>query len=197
MNKSVMTSLCCSLLLSAVGLGVVGCNTAPTTTQGRQELTSDAQKALSQMEADAPGLQTIANNAYAYVVFPSVGQGAFIVGGGHGHGEAYQGAQLVGYAELTFVNVGAQVGGQDFSELLVFRTKDAFDKFTNNNFTLQAAASAVILKSGAAAEAKWQDDVAVFARPTAGAMVEAAIGGQRFTYKALGATPAAPSTSGT
>ena len=84
------------------------------------------------------------------------------------------------------MNVGAQVGGQDFSELLVFRTKDAFDKFTNNNLSLKAAASAVILKSGAAAEAKWQDDVAVFARPKAGAMVEAAVGGQRFTYKSVG-----------
>lgn len=184
MTKSVKKSLYCSLLLSAVGVGVVGCNTAPTTTQDQQELTSAAQKALAEMEADSPGLQTILNNAYAYVIFPSVGQGAFIVGGGHGHGEAYQGGQLVGYAELTFVNVGAQVGGQDFSELLVFRTRDAFEKFTNNNFTLTAAASAVILKSGVAAEAKWQDDVAVFARPKAGAMVEAAVGAQRFTYKA-------------
>ena len=104
--------------------------------------------------------------------------------------------RLVGYAELSLANIGLQIGGSEYSELLVFRTKPAFDNFTNNNLTFEAAASAVILKSGAAAEAKWHEDVAVFQRPKAGAMVEAAIGGQRFTYKAVSAG-AAPTTSGT
>jgi len=167
-------------------MGTMGCYTQPATPAAQADLTSDSAKALDLMKQDAPGLQNLLDNAYAYVIFPAVRQAAFVFGGANGHGEAYQGGKLVGYAELTLVNVGAQIGGQDYSELLVFRTKDAFDKFTNNSLTLDAAASAVILKSGAAAEAKWQDDVAVFARPRAGAMVEAAIGAQRFTYKAAG-----------
>lgn len=187
MLNALKKSLCGSMVVSAVGVGLIGCNTAPTTTQGQEELTTASQKALDQMKQDDPSLQTLLSNAYAYAIFPSVGQGALIVGGAHGHGEVFQGNNLVGYAEMDLVNVGAQVGGQEFSELLVFRTKEAFDKFTNNNFSFNAAASAVILKSGAAAEAKWQNDVAVFARPKAGAMVEAAVGGQRFTYKAASA----------
>ena len=111
------------------------------------------------------------------------------MGGAHGHGEAYQNGSLVGYAELDLVNVGIQLGGQEYAELIVFKTKSAFDNFTNNNLTFQAAASAVILKSGAAAEAKWHDDIAVFKKPRAGAMFEAAIGGQRFTYKAASTVP--------
>jgi lipid-binding SYLF domain-containing protein len=187
--KLIKTSACCTVLLSAVAMGVGGCNTAPKTEEARVELTSDAQKALQQMETDAPDLTPVVTGAYAYAIFPSVGQGAFGVGGAHGHGEVYQGGALIGYSELSLVNVGLQVGGQEYSELLIFRTKDALDKFTNNNLAFQAGVSAVILKSGAAAEAKWQDDVAVFTRPKAGAMVEAAIGGQRFTYKSVLSSP--------
>ena len=183
MKNLLKTSACYSVLLSAVAVGMAGCSTAPTSPQAQQDLTAASTKALDQMKADDPSLQAFLGNAYAYVIFPNVGQGALIVGGAHGHGEAYQGDKLVGYSELDLVNIGAQVGGQDYSELLVFKTKEAFDNFTNNPLTLEAAASAVILKSGAAAEAKWQNDIAVFKHSKAGAMVEAAVGGQRFTYK--------------
>jgi lipid-binding SYLF domain-containing protein len=186
--KLIQTSAYCTVLLSAVALGMGGCNTAPQTEAAQVALTSDAQKALQQMESDDPSLAAVVNAAYAYAIFPGVGQGALGVGGAHGHGEVYQNGALIGYSEVDLFNIGLQVGGQEYSELLIFRTKDAFDKFTNNNLTFEAAASAVILKSGAAAEAKWQNDVMVFKRPKAGAMVEAAIGGQRFTYKAATAT---------
>ncbi len=135
------------------------------------------------MFQDTPGLRNIVNDAYAYVIFPTVGEGAIGIGASHGHGEAFQGGQLVGYAEMTRIDVGPQIGGQEYSELLVFRTRQAFDKFTNNNFTFAAEASAVILHSGAAAEAKWNDDVAVFQRSEGGAFAGAAVGGQRFTFR--------------
>ena len=185
MNKPLIRmSVCCSLLLSAVGMGLAGCSTAPTTPQEQAQLSSDSQKALTRMFQDDPSLQNLVNNSYAYVVFPTVGEGAIGIGASHGHGEAFQGGQLVGYAEMTRVDIGPQLGGQEYAELLVFRTKEAFDKFTNNNFTFSADASAVILKSGAAAEAKWSDDVAAFQRSEGGAFAGAAIGGQRFTYRA-------------
>lgn len=183
--KTLRKPIWCSLLLSVLGLTVGGCYTEPTTPQGQEELTSASQRALQRMEQDDPSLQNILNNSYAYVIFPSVGEGAVGVGGAHGHGEAYRGGRLIGYAEMTLVDIGVQVGGQEYSELLVFRTQDAFNKFTNNNFTFAASASAVILKSGAAAQAKWSDDVLVFQRAEGGAFVGAAIGGQRFTYKAV------------
>ena len=57
MKKLLRVSLSCSLLLSAAGLGVIGCNTAATNTQDQQQLTSDAQKAVSQMERMPPGFR--------------------------------------------------------------------------------------------------------------------------------------------
>ena len=51
-----------------------------------------------------------------------------------------------------------------------------------NQLDFGANASAIIAKTGAAKNARFVDGVAVFVRPTAGAMAEATIGGQRVTY---------------
>lgn len=48
-----------------------------------------------------------------------------------------------------------------------------------------AQASAVALKSGAGANAKYDDGVAVFTMNESGLMFEASIGGQRFTFEPL------------
>jgi lipid-binding SYLF domain-containing protein len=56
--------------------------------------------------------------------------------------------------------------------------------FKQNKVDFGANASAIIAKTGAAANTRFVDGVAVFVRPTAGAMAEAAVGGQRMTYVA-------------
>ena len=51
--------------------------------------------------------------------------------------------------------------------------------------TFAANASAVAIKTGAAAAAKYEDGVAVFTMPRRGLMAEASIGGQKFTFVTL------------
>jgi hypothetical protein len=50
---------------------------------------------------------------------------------------------------------------------------------------LEAAASAVALHSGAAADAKYINGIAIFTHPLGGLMFEAAVGGQQFTFTAV------------
>jgi lipid-binding SYLF domain-containing protein len=118
------------------------------------------------------------------VIFPSVGKGGVIVGGAYGRGEVYEQGQLVGYADVTQATVGAQLGGQTFSELIVFENREAMDRFKRGNFEFAANVSAVALKAGAAAAARYTNGVAVFVKPEGGAMFEASIGGQKFTFQA-------------
>jgi hypothetical protein len=66
----------------------------------------------------------------------------------------------------------------------VFENKVAFDRFKAGQFGLAADASAVVLKSGVATNARFVDGVAVVVQPIGGVMVEAAIGEQQFTYQA-------------
>ena len=56
------------------------------------------------------------------------------------------------------------------------------DQFKRNEIDFGANASAVVAEKGAAAGAQFVDGVAVFVRPTGGAMAEASLGGQQIAY---------------
>ncbi len=157
-----------------------GCATAPTSQTDREDLKASASDALKEMEAADPGLDKFLAGSYGYAVFPRIGKGAYIVGGGYGRGVVYQQGAPVGYADVTQLSVGFQLGGQAFMQILAFETERELRRFTQGSLDLAANASAVILKSGAAAAAKYTDGVAVFVKPVAGAMVEASVGGQQF-----------------
>src|SRR5215510_3246518 len=179
MSKQVL-SIAAAIILTT-GL-VVGCSTAPTTSAERDALT---QKALAEREqwitAD-PGIEALARKSEGFAFFPEITKGGLGVGGAYGRGVVYEQNQQIGYADVTQGSVGLQAGGQTYSELIVFENKEALDRFKKNQFEFGANASAVIAKTGAAKNARFVDGVAVFVRPIAGAMAEAAVGGQRVTY---------------
>jgi lipid-binding SYLF domain-containing protein len=112
-----------------------------------------------------------------------VAKGGAIVGGAYGRGEVYEQGKMVGWADLTQATIGTQLGGQSFSELILFENKAALDNFKNGKLKFAANASAVAMKSGAADSAKYTDGLLVFVEPIAGLMVEAAVGGQSFSYQ--------------
>ena len=62
------------------------------------------------------------------------------------------------------------------------RTKRPWTSWKQGRVEFAADASAVILKTGAAANARFVDGFAVFVRPIGGAMVEATVGGQQVTF---------------
>jgi hypothetical protein len=72
-----------------------------------------------------------------------------------------------------------------FSELIVFRAQEALNDFKDGEFSFAANATAVAIKPGAAASATYNDGVAIFVHIKGGLMAEAAVGGQRFTFKPL------------
>jgi lipid-binding SYLF domain-containing protein len=111
-----------------------------------------------------------------------VGKGGYVVGGSYGRGVVYRAGGTIGYADITQATVGFQFGGESYMEVLAFETSEDLDRFTAGRLTFAANLSAVILKTGAAASAQYTEGVAIFAKPIGGAMVEAAVGGQQFTY---------------
>lgn len=124
--------------------------------------------------------------AYAYAIFPEVGKGGFIVGAAHGKGEVYEKGTLIGYAKMTQTTVGAQIGGQTFAQVILFKNKKALDRFKASRFEGSAAATAIGGKKGAAAASKYKDGVAIMVLPLKGAMAEAAGGGQKFAFEPVG-----------
>jgi lipid-binding SYLF domain-containing protein len=143
----------------------------------------NARATLATFQKTDPGITAFIDRSAGYVVFPSVVKAGIGIGGAHGSGVAFANGKPIGKATLSQVSVGAQLGGQEYSEVIFFETPEALANFTNGQFSFSAQASAVALKSGAAANAKFKDNVAVFTAAKGGMMFEASLGGQKFKFE--------------
>lgn len=142
-----------------------------------------ARRTIETFKEKNPDLNAFFDEAYAYVVFPSIGKGAVGVGGAHGAGTAFEQEQPVGRAKMTQVTIGFQLGGQSYSEVIFFETERDFRRFKESKFEFAAQASAVAVDVGASADVAYQDGVAVFTMTKGGLMYEASLGGQKFKFK--------------
>jgi lipid-binding SYLF domain-containing protein len=149
---------------------------------------------------------TFFQNSYGYAVFPTIGKGGLVVGGAHGSGHVYVHGKYVGDTSMTQVSVGLQAGGQAFSQIIFFEDKRAFDEFAKGNYEFGADASAVAITAAAGASAgttgasadasggkkdattagKYYKGVAVFTIVKGGAMYQATVAGQKFSYRPKG-----------
>jgi lipid-binding SYLF domain-containing protein len=150
-------------------------------------------------------VQPFFKNSYGYAVFPTIGKGGIVVGAAYGEGQVYRGGKVTGTASLAKMSVGFQLGGQAFSQMIFFEDKRAYDEFTSGEFEFDASASAVAITAGAQAKAgtegatagasagpatgtqakaSYHKGMAVFVHTKGGLMYEAAIGGQKFSFKA-------------
>ena len=171
-------------LCVVLGGGVFGCAaSAPKTHAARQELHGDAEEAVAQMTARDPDLKPLLDQAAGYVVFPDVKQGGFVVGGASGQGVLFVNGRRAGFAQLSQASVGAQIGGQKYSEVVVFRDQSALDRAKASKMDLGAQASATIVKAGAASSTRFNDSgVAVFVQPKGGAMLNVSLTGQTVKF---------------
>jgi lipid-binding SYLF domain-containing protein len=180
-----MTSGVSVVIAICVAAGLLaGCSTAPTSSAEKDELTRKAQAERQQWDKLDPGIEAMAKKSHGFAFFPEITKGGLVFGGAYGRGVVYEQGQHIGYADVTQASFGLQAGGQTYSELIVFQDKAALDRFKQNKTDFGANASAIIAENGAAMNARFVDGVAVFVRPTVGAMAEASLGGQRTTYVA-------------
>ena len=142
------------------------------------------------------------SNSYGYAVFPTIGKGGLVVGAAHGNGHVYVHRKYVGDTSMTQLSIGAQLGGEAYSQIIFFENKAAFETFTKGNFEFDAGANAVLITAAAGATvgtkgvsghasatkgmAKtaggYYKGMAVFTIVKGGAMYQATIAGQKFNY---------------
>jgi hypothetical protein len=145
----------------------------------------ECQSSLDGFYRADPGVSAFVGGAYGYAIFPTVGEGAFIVGGGGGKRCVYQGGRMFGISKIGFATIGAQIGGQGYKELIVFQDARAFRNFTDGNLKVDAGA-AIVLVEGVGAKAAYHDGVWVGIRRPKGLMAKAAVGMQGFSYHPVG-----------
>jgi lipid-binding SYLF domain-containing protein len=170
----------------ALVLVALGCGGGPETRQEQEAAVSQARATIQTMTARDPSLQQVLDRAYGYVVFPQVGEGGFIVGGARGtNGVVFERGRPVGFATLSNISVGAQAGGQSFSEIVVFQTPEAFQRLREGRFDLTAGVEATLLSAGAAAQTDFSEGTAVFVLPEGGLMAGVSVAGQQITFEPM------------
>jgi hypothetical protein len=143
------------------------------------------------------------SSSYGYALFPSIGKGGIGVGGAYGKGRVYEKGKYIGDTSMTQVTIGLQLGGQAYSELILFENQAALKNFTSGNFEFGADASVIAITASADAKANtagssagasatkndavtaggYRKGMAPFTIAKGGLMYEASIGGQKFNYK--------------
>ena len=172
-----------AIIVLALVIGLVaGCTTGSVSKEERDTLFKQAQASRQEWNKVDPQFEAFAKKGYGFAFFPEITKAGFVVGGASGRGVVYEKGEHIGYADLTQMSVGFQAGLQDYSQLIVFENQSAMDKFKRNEIDFGANASAVVADKGAAMGAQFVDGVAVFVRPTGGAMAEASVGGQQIAY---------------
>jgi lipid-binding SYLF domain-containing protein len=147
-----------------------------------RELHGEVEAAVFRLAPIAPDFARRASEAYAVAVFPSVGRASALVGGSYGKGEVYRKGRLVGYAGIVQLTIGLQLGGQTYTEVLVFKNRSEFEQFKQGKVAFAANASATVVKAGGTTT---NDVRGVEARlfSQGGFQIEASLGGQKFVYK--------------
>jgi len=172
--------------LLIIALAVLAITTGCTTTgQKSSELTDKVKAARADFLADDGTLGPVLANASGYAIFPNVNSGAAFIGAAAGRGELFEkgNPHPLGDVALNQASVGAQIGGQTYSELIVFEDQATLDHFKQSNYEFDAQATAVVVAEGASANAKYEQGVMVLTLPQGGLMYQASVGGQKFDYK--------------
>ena len=153
--------------------------------ESQEKVIANSKEAKAAFLKADPSMTNLFKSAYGYAIFPKVGKGAAGVGGAAGNGAVFEKGKATGTAKLAQVTVGAQLGGQSYREVIFFESKEALERFTDNKIEFSGQVSAVAAKSGASSNANYREGVVVFTEERSGLMLEASLGGQKFTYKPL------------
>ena len=127
-------------------------------------------------------LEGVIKHAYAYAVLPDVGQGAVGIGGAGGQGVVYRNGQAIGTVTLNQLSLGPEVGGESYSELVVWQDPAAFHRFETGHLEWGAQGRAQVLKAGAVAADRFDQGVSVYLLPRAGFEVGASLNGQKMHF---------------
>ncbi|WP_179403992.1 BPSL1445 family SYLF domain-containing lipoprotein [Burkholderia guangdongensis] len=173
-------------------LALTGCTTTPgtpdnasTNASKRQSIDADVNATMSRLYSTVPGSRELVAKSRGVLVFPSVIQAGFIVGGQTGNGALRVGGSTVGYYNTSSVSVGLQAGAQSKAIIFLFMTQDALDKFrSTDGWAAGADASVAVVKMGANGAVDTNtatSPVEVFVLTNAGLMGDVSVSGTKVT----------------
>jgi lipid-binding SYLF domain-containing protein len=140
---------------------------------------------LTKFYALSPQHQPLVEKAAAVLVFPDITKGGIGIGGEHGDGALQENGKTVGYYSISGASIGLTFGLSHHSEVILFNTPQARDKFLkSSNWSIGADTSVAVMKQGAGGNYDTQSlskPVNVFVFGERGLMGDASLGGAKIS----------------
>ncbi len=174
------------------GLALAGCttnsgnpSTPSTDASKRQSIDASVDGTMSRLFTTVKGSRELVSKARGVLVFPSVLQVGFIVGGQYGEGALRVGGGTVGYYSTISGSFGLQAGAQSKAIIFLFMTQDSLDTFRNaDGWSAGGDASVALVKMGANGAIDTTTATApveVFVLTNAGLMADVSLQGTKVT----------------
>jgi lipid-binding SYLF domain-containing protein len=146
-----------SAALAFGSLALAGCTTtgksgesAATDMSKRQSIDASVDGTMSRLYSTVSGSRELVAKSRGVLVFPSVIQVGFVIGGQYGEGALRVGGSSVGYYSTVSGSFGLQAGAQSKAIIFCFMTQDALDRFRSaDGWSVGADASVALVKVGA------------------------------------------------
>ncbi|GDY25542.1 YSC84-related protein [Agarivorans sp. Toyoura001] len=180
MTRTLKTIFAITLLNLCVSMPALSKSAA----EERAESDQMVQESLADFKKENGELAGKINGAVGYAVFSNAGINLFVISAGGGHGVAID--NISGkrtYMNMGEAGVGFGAGVKDFRALMVFKTRESYDKFVESGwlFGAQADASAKAGDKGGSAESEGAvGDVEIYQMTEAGLSLEATVKGTKF-----------------
>lgn len=132
---------------------VAGAFSAAALAVDTPQIDSRVQGTLEHFYAQDHAHRELANKAAAVLVFPRVTKAGAGVGGEFGEGALEIHGKTVGYYKMTAASVGATLGAGRRSEVFLFMTDEARERFMRSrDWTIGADTNVAIVNTGAGAQ---------------------------------------------
>lgn len=171
------------LLLTLPVLLLGGCAMSPI---ARDELAEDkvedVRKTLNRFRKEQR-LAPFFEQAEVIAVYPFSARAANGVGLAYGRGLVFDREERpIGYTRMYQISAGPQIGGQLYRQVLFFKTREVYEKFTHSpaEFAGQFNAAAAVI--GVSSTPSFSSDIALFTQLTGGLLLEASFSGHRYTF---------------
>jgi len=175
------------LVLSAAILTLAACASSDPGDRAakRAEIDAEADAALNELYADDPAARALADQAKGIAIFPEILKAGFGVGAETGDGVLRVAGDNVAYYNTSSASIGLQLGGQSYSQVLMFLTEEALAGFRDGSgWEAGVDGSVAVLKAGASGEidtTNIADPVVGFVFGEEGLMADATIEGSKYT----------------
>jgi lipid-binding SYLF domain-containing protein len=143
MKRQVMTALAGG----AIALALSATNVSAAQTAA--ELTAAVQKTIASCYQTVQTCKEFGNKASGMLVFPEVTKAAVGVGGEYGEGALVIGGKPAGFYSTSAASIGLQLGAEQRSQIIMFMTKEALQKFqASDGWEIGGKAGVTVIDTG-------------------------------------------------